>query len=69
MQQGLPTNNEYLNIDKGPVSFNESISPGPEGLQSNGTTNVTAGEGDFPWEMIGLGLDEPLPPQDVMNDL
>jgi hypothetical protein len=21
------------------------------------------------WEMIGLGLDEPLPPQDVINEL
>lgn len=69
MQQGLPISNEYLNVDKAPNGFNESISPGPEGLQSNGTTNATAGEGDFPWEMIGLGLDEPLPPQDVMNDL
>lgn len=23
----------------------------------------------FPWEMIGLGLDEPLPPQDAMDEL
>lgn len=23
----------------------------------------------FPWEMIGLGLDEPLPTQDVVNEL
>lgn len=26
-------------------------------------------EEPFPWEMIGLGLDEPLPNQDVVNDL
>ena len=24
---------------------------------------------EFPWEMIGLGLEEPLPPADLMNDL
>jgi hypothetical protein len=23
----------------------------------------------FPWEMIGLGLEEPLPTQDVVNEL
>lgn len=28
-----------------------------------------AGDEPFPWEMIGLGLDEPLPPQDVINEL
>lgn len=27
------------------------------------------GEEPFPWEMIGLGLDEPLPPQDEINEL
>lgn len=27
-----------------------------------------AGE-SFPWEMIGLGLEEPLPAQDVIDDL
>jgi hypothetical protein len=24
---------------------------------------------DISWEMIGLGLEEPLPPQDVMDEL
>lgn len=23
----------------------------------------------YPWEMIGLGLDEPLPPQETIDDL
>lgn len=45
-----------------------SISPGPDAFQ-NGGANPPAAEGEFPWEMIGLGLDEPLPPQDVMDDL
>jgi hypothetical protein len=34
----------------------------------NGTANKD-GEGEFSWEMIGLGLEEPLPPPDVMEDL
>lgn len=45
-----------------------SISPGPDAFQNNGA-NGNSAEGDFPWEMIGLGLDEPLPPQDVVEDL
>ncbi|KAH7114405.1 binuclear zinc transcription factor [Dendryphion nanum] len=69
MQQGLQNGNDFLGVDKGAASFSESISPGPEGLPANGSTTINAGERDFPWEMIGLGLDEPLPPQDVMNDL
>lgn len=27
------------------------------------------GGGDFPWEMIGLGLEEPLPPQETIDEL
>ncbi|OJD12215.1 hypothetical protein AJ78_07156 [Emergomyces pasteurianus Ep9510] len=30
--------------------------------------NITSG-GDFSWEMIGLGLEEPLPAQDVIDEL
>jgi hypothetical protein len=59
--------------DKAPRSYSDGISPAPEAFQANGpangTANTSSGEGDFPWEMIGLGLDEPLPPQDVMDDL
>ncbi|ORY06487.1 fungal-specific transcription factor domain-domain-containing protein [Clohesyomyces aquaticus] len=50
------------------VNFPESISPGPDAFQTN-SSNMNSAEGEFPWEMIGLGLDEPLPPQDVINDL
>jgi hypothetical protein len=32
-------------------------------------TNGASGETPFPWEMIGLGLDEPLPTQDVIDEL
>jgi hypothetical protein len=33
------------------------------------TGNGSTGEEQFPWEMIGLGLDEPLPTQDVVDEL
>ena len=54
-----------------PTAFPESISP-PDAfpaLQTNPSTNANSGDEEFPWEMIGLGLDEPLPPQDVINEL
>ena len=35
---------------------------------SNGD-NTLPQEEQFPWEMIGLGLDEPLPPQDAIDEL
>ncbi|KAM0723098.1 hypothetical protein Q7P37_001298 [Cladosporium fusiforme] len=37
-------------------------------LTSNGDVNMPQ-EDDFPWEMIGLGLEEPLPPQDAIDEL
>ncbi|KAF2003242.1 hypothetical protein P154DRAFT_520195 [Amniculicola lignicola CBS 123094] len=65
IQQGPPDASGYLG---GPVDpFTKSISPGPDGL--NGAANGHGADGEFPWEMIGLGLEEPLPPQDVMDDL
>lgn len=65
LQQPLPHTSDYLAApDKTP----SGVSPGPDVFQ-NGGANAGSAEGEFPWEMIGLGLDEPLPPQDVMNDL
>jgi hypothetical protein len=55
--------------DTAPVAFQESALPGHDGYQTSASANAHAAQGEFPWEMIGLGLDEPLPPQDVMNDL
>lgn len=60
LQQGPPQPTE-----QGPTNYAEALSPRPDALQ-NGVPNS---DGDFSWEMIGLGLDEPLPPQDVVNDL
>lgn len=34
-----------------------------------GAANTDVPTEEFPWEMIGLGLDEPLPTQDVVNEL
>ncbi|KAF2266835.1 hypothetical protein CC78DRAFT_458439 [Lojkania enalia] len=70
IQQGRPDASGYLGAsDKAGITFPESISPGPDGFQASGSTNANSAEGEYPWEMIGLGLDEPLPPQDVMDDL
>jgi hypothetical protein len=64
LQNPLPNSNDFLGAaDRASLPIPPS---GPDGLPSN-PQNTT--EGDFPWEMIGLGLDEPLPPQDVMDEL
>ena len=34
-----------------------------------GNGGAVPGEEPFPWEMIGLGLDEPLPTQDIVDEL
>ncbi|KAL5393194.1 hypothetical protein DPSP01_000025 [Paraphaeosphaeria sporulosa] len=61
VQQPLPNSNEFL----GASDARLSISPGPDAFSNN----ATSPEGEFQWEMIGLGLDEPLPPQDVQDEL
>jgi hypothetical protein len=66
IQQVLP-GGDYLGSAEKTPAFPETISPGPDAFQA--ASNSQAAEGDFPWEMIGLGLDEPLPPQDVMDEL
>ncbi|KAG7143533.1 Citrinin biosynthesis transcriptional activator ctnR like protein [Verticillium longisporum] len=48
-------------------NFNASMNPGlnpnmPMGMGNLNNTN-------FPWEMIGLGLEEPLPPQETIDEL
>ncbi|KAF2496155.1 hypothetical protein BU16DRAFT_460222 [Lophium mytilinum] len=59
------------NPDRIHGSFPDSMSPSDQfpALNTNPSTNANSGEEEFPWEMIGLGLDEPLPPQDVINEL
>lgn len=55
--------------DKASVSYPDGTSPGQEIYLPKAAANGHTTESDFSWEMIGLGLDEPLPPQDVMDDL
>lgn len=42
-------------------NFNANIN-----IQMNGVSDVG---GNFTWEMIGLGLEEPLPPQETIDEL
>lgn len=69
IQQALPNQGDYLNsADRIQGAIHESRTPGADSFQ-NGGANGNNGEQEFSWEMIGLGLEEPLPPQDVMDDL
>ena len=45
------------------------ISPGEPFLGGMPSATEGLNEEPFPWEMIGLGLDEPMPPQDEINEL
>lgn len=65
VQQALPNSGDYLNTQD---RIQDSRTTRAEPLQNGGTT-ANSGDADFPWEMIGLGLEEPLPPQDVMDEL
>jgi hypothetical protein len=49
----------------------ESPQPGMDDMNFNSSMNMAIAMDDntFTWEMIGLGLDEPLPPQDTIDDL
>lgn len=66
-QQASPNaSDDDLGAGRIPTSYPDPLMPGdfePE------NTNVHSGEDDFPWEMIGLNLDEPLPPQDTISKL
>ncbi|KAF2842501.1 hypothetical protein M501DRAFT_914906, partial [Patellaria atrata CBS 101060] len=56
-----------LNLDSAQNLQNHTV-PSQETVQGfNPMEN--GGETPFPWEMIGLGLDEPLPMQEVQNEL
>lgn len=59
--------NSTLNMSNGAGATQASRTPGLDSLNRNGGNTV--GQEDIPWELIGLGLEEPLPPQDVMDEL
>ena len=47
---------------------NDQTKPGIPNIITSGEMNFGLGEG-LSWEMIGLGLEEPLPPQDMIDEL
>lgn len=52
-------------------SFENLLDPRKASIPAyqNGTTDTNGEDREYQWEMIGLGLEEPLPPQDVMEEL
>ena len=41
----------------------------PPNIQTNISMSMSNVDANFTWEMIGLGLDEPLPPQETIDEL
>lgn len=64
-----PKRSEVRNeINNGPTPIQDTSVLGTFPLQQPSAHNNT-GEADFSWDIIGLGLEEPLPPLDVMEEL
>ena len=65
-----PTLADFTIPTGGPTSggFINDFSSDGLGFQDTTMGNEFAGE-SFPWEMVGLGLEEPLPAQDTIDDL
>lgn len=56
----------FMNINGAPVAEPAQTMPS---VTVTSTDANGAPTGEFPWEMIGLGLEEPLPPSDLMDEL
>ncbi|KAF2717588.1 hypothetical protein K431DRAFT_315679 [Polychaeton citri CBS 116435] len=72
----VPSSNETPgnDVQANDTFTNEWEALGQAPFQSDSMLNGSSGSGQqqdesFQWEMIGLGLDEPLPPQDIIKDL
>lgn len=50
-------------------NFNENNSPQPQAAADAFDFNALPLQNNFTWEMIGLGLEEPLPPQESIDEL
>jgi hypothetical protein len=69
INQALPISRDVPNATGGaPVGISASRVPGVSPFQNVGATGNDV-ETETSWEMIGLGLEEPLPPQEIMDDL
>ena len=55
-----------LDVTNGPQNVSASLS---SSRVSSGNDMRLAPDHTFSWEMIALGLEEPLPPQDTINEL
>lgn len=64
LQQALPNQGDYLSTRD---RIQDSQILGGNASQNGVAADI--GDDNFSWEMIGLGLEEPLPPQDVMDEL
>jgi biotin carboxylase len=64
LQQPLPNQGDYLNTQD---RIQDTQTSGTSAVHNGAAT--ASNDADFSWEMIGLGLEEPLPPQDVMDEL
>jgi hypothetical protein len=65
LSQALPNAGDYLDTQN---RIQDSRPPAADPVHITAPT-ANNGDADFSWEMIGLGLEEPLPPQDVMDEL
>ncbi|KAK5159624.1 hypothetical protein LTR04_004999 [Oleoguttula sp. CCFEE 6159] len=60
---------QTLNTQMTPESFGDTSLQGVYPALANGNSMAIPIEEPYPWEMIGLGLEESLPNQDVINEL
>jgi len=59
-------------FDPSKPGFGANIMPGLNASQERSHyhhVDPESGDNSFPWEMMSLGLEEPLPPQDVIDEL
>lgn len=68
ISQALPNSGDGPNITGNTQATGRSGITGASPFQNVGTPGNDVGR-ETSWEMIGLGLEEPLPPQEIMDDL
>ena len=69
----IPTNASLGAASSGPMQSmmpaTDYADPGLQKMMDDfGMTGMNTTD-DYPWEMIGLGLEEPLPSQDIVDDM
>lgn len=52
-----------------PTGIGSTSQEGYTMMDTSGSAEQSNESAQFSWEMIGLGLEEPLPPADVINEL